>query len=590
MIGAPASRRLAKLTHTAALAVWLPGLATATPAQTTDKGPERPWFREVAAQAGVHFVHFNGMSGRRYYVEVVGPGVALFDYDNDGDLDLYLVQGRMLGKDLTPADAVFPPNAGEPLRGRLYRNDLKVLADGTRDLRFTDVTAASGLRDDGYGIGVTAGDYDNDGWTDLYVTQFGRNRLWHNNGDGTFTDVTDKAGVGDPALSVSAAFVDTDRDGWLDLYVVNHVKADPATHTPCTDSLGRFEYCATRMYPAVPDTLYHNRGDGTFEDVSRKAGITAAYGAGLGVVGADFNGDGWIDLYVANDGDPNQLWINDRDGTFQDEALLAGAAVNGDGMAESGMGVDAADFDDDGDEDLFMTNDLKETNTIYINNGHGWFEDRSVATGLGAPSKAFTGFGTGFFDYDNDGDLDVFVANGDVRTVPARAKAGDPYPLEQTNQLFTNLGDGRFRDDSARAGPAFRLAEVSRGAAFGDLDNDGDTDIVVANNSGPTRILVNDVGPADPWLGLRLVDRSGRDALGARVGVHLSSGRTLWRRAHSDASYASTGDPRVLVGLGNDPRVAGVEVRWPSGQVEHFEAPPLKHYSTLRQGQGREIK
>jgi len=562
--------------------------SVATPA-TGPEPEQRPYFSEMATAAGIDFVHFNGMSGEFYYPEVVGPGGALFDYDNDGDLDVYLVQGRMLDPEKTPADAVFPPPSGQPLTDRLYRNDLSVREDGRRPLQFTDVTGASGIAGSGYGLGVATGDVDNDGWTDLYLTNWGSNRLLHNDGDGTFSDITGQAGADDPRLSVSAAFLDFDRDGWLDLYVVNHVHFTIAEHKPCQARLGGTEYCSTRRYKPVPGRLLHNRGNGRFEDVSETAGILRAYGAGLGIVTADFNGDGWTDIYVANDGDPNQLWVNQQDGTFRDDALLAGAAVNMDGAAEAGMGVDAGDFDGDGDEDLFMTHDLEETNTIYVNDGQGWFEDRTLATGLAAPSKGFTGFGTAWLDYDNDGWLDLLIVNGNVRTIPHLARAGDPYPLGQPNQLLANRGDGSFRDVTRQAGKAFSLAEVSRGAAFGDVDNDGDTDILVTNNSGRARLLINNVGNRNHWLGLRLLDRSNRDALGTRIAVHRTSGATLWRRARSDASYASANDPRVLVGLGAAADIEGVVVYWPSGRVEAWTALPMDRYTTLREGTGTAV-
>ena len=547
-------------------------------------------FSDAAQSSGLDFRHFNGMSGEFYYPEVVGPGAALFDYDNDGDLDVYLVQGHMLGPGKTLKDATLKPPTGAPLHDRLFRNDLVVREDGSRSLSFTDVTAQSGISGDGYGIGVAAGDIDNDGWTDLYVLNWGPNRLLRNNGDGTFSDITTPANANDPQLCVSAAFVDYDRDGWLDLYVVNHVHFTIAEHKPCEAPLGGREYCATDRYQPVPGRLLHNRGNGLFDDVSVNSGIKGAYGAGLGIVTADFNADGWPDIYVANDGDPNQLWINQQDGTFRDDALLAGAAVNMDGVAEAGMGVDAGDFDGDGDEDLFMTHDREETNTLYLNDGQGWFEDRTRATGLAGPSRNLTGFGVAWFDYDNDGWLDLFIANGDVRTIGELAQAGDPYPLGQPNQLIANLGDGTFRDISQQAGKALTLAEVSRGAAFGDIDNDGDTDILVTNNSGPVRLLINLTGNRKHWIGLRLLDRSGRDALGARVTVYRRPGSALWRRARSDASYASANDPRVLVGLGDATAVTRILVQWPDGATEQWTEVPVDRYITLRQHAGTPIQ
>ncbi len=543
-------------------------------------------FTEVAQRVGIRFTHFNGMSGEYYYPEVVGSGCGFVDFDNDGDLDVYLVQGNMLGPGKTPADAFFPPSPNEPLTDRLFKNELMVLKDGTHALTFSDVTKQSKLQASGYGIGVSTGDYDNDGWTDLYVTNFGPNQLLRNNRDGTFTDVTREARADDPRLSVIAAFFDYDRDGWLDLYVVNHLEFDFNKHKPCSSPIRPQEYCSTRMYPALPGRLLHNLANGSFADVTTKSHVDREYGAGLGVVTADFNGDGWSDIYVANDGTPNQLWINGKDGSFRNEALLAGAAVNMDGAAEASMGVDAGDFDGDGDLDLFMTHDQNETNTIYINDGNGWFDDRSVAVGLAAPSQEYSAFGTAWFDYNNDGWLDLFIANGAVRASAEHASARPRYPLDQTNQLFANLGNGRFKETTREGGKAFTLSEVSRGAAFGDVDNDGDTDILLANNSGPARLLINNVGNDKPWLGLRLLDRSNRDAIGASVRVTGTSGRRFWRRVHTDGSYASANDPRVLVGLGNETEVRAVRVYWPSGRIEEWLNLPIGEYTLLREGSG----
>ena len=461
--------------------------------------------------------------------------------------------------------------------------------DGTRVLRFTDVTEAAGIRAAGYGMGVTTGDFDNDGWPDLYVTNFGSNQLWRNNADGRFSDVTAQAGVDDPRWSVSAAFLDFDRDGWLDLYVGNYVNFSFSNHIVCRSNSSAQDYCSPLAYNGLPDRLFRNRGDGRFEDVSARARIIRDFGGALGVVVGDYNGDGWLDIYVANDGVANQLWINRGDGTFANEALLAGVAVNMEGTAEASMGVDAADYDGDGDEDLFMTHLLGETNTLYVNNGQAWFEDRSLATGLAAPSKAYTSFGTGWFDYDNDGWLDLFVANGEVKTIPALAQAGDRYPLHQTNQLFRNLGNGRFQEVTAQAGAAFALSEVSRGAAFGDVDNDGDTDILLLNNNGPVRLLLNQVGAQHHWLGLRVLDRPGRDALGAWVEVAREAGGRLWRRVRTNGSYASANDPRLLVGLGTDTRVEAVRVHWLDGRVEQWQGLSIDRYTTLRRGQGEPV-
>ncbi len=543
-------------------------------------------FTDGSQAAGLDFTHFNGMSDQFYLVENLGGGAALFDCDNDGDLDLYLVQGRMLGEGKTLADARFPPKPGQVLQGRLYRNDLAAGPDGHPQVRLVDVTQASGLRADGYGMGVATGDYDNDGHTDLFLTNLGGNMLWHNNGDGTFANVTAKAGVGESRLAISSAFLDFDRDGWLDLYVAEYVDFTTANNKPCHAPSSARDYCSPKVYEPLPDRLYRNKGDGTFTDVSATSRIAQSKGTGLGVVAADFNGDDWPDIYVANDGMANFLWINQKDGTFRDDGLISGTAVNSAGMAEASMGVDACDLDGDGDLDLFMTHLTGETNTLYLNDGQGWFEDRTAASGLGGPSKAMTAFGTGCFDYDNDSDLDLFVANGAVNIILSLVKASDPYPLHQPNQLFANRGDGRFADVSGDSGAVFALSEVSRGVAFGDIDNDGDADLVVVNNNGPARLLINQIGNRNPWFGLRLVDSHGRDVQGALVEVHREGMPSLWRRVHTDGSYASAGDPRLLVGLDGPAKVTGILVRWPSGRRETFPAPGLGRYSELTEGQG----
>jgi enediyne biosynthesis protein E4 len=540
--------------------------------------PARDWFTDAAPAAGLNFTHVNGMSGKLYYPEIMAPGVALFDYDNDGDLDVYVTQGQMLG-----APAV--GNKGD----RLFRNDTVTNPDGTRTLHFTDVTEQSHIDLQTYGMGVAVGDFNNDGYQDLYRTGLSGAVLLRNNGDGTFTDVTKAAGVGDPGgWGVSATFFDYDRDGWLDLFVGNYLIYSIAGDIQCQSVTGRRDYCPPNSYRAQPSHLYHNRGNGTFEDVTSKAFVNGAYGPALGASTADFNNDGWIDLYVANDGQPNQLWINQHDGTFKDTAFLAGAAVSGTGQAEASMGVDAGDFDNDGDEDIFITNWLDQMNVLYVNDGTGNFEDRRATSGLGPPSLAKTGFGAGWFDYDRDGWLDLFVANGSVATIEALARANDPFPLRMTPQLYRNLGNGRFEDVSSRAGAIFKVADVGRGAAFGDIDNDGDTDIVVGNANGTLRLLLNNVTNNNHWLGLRLVSgQKLRDALGARVEIVRTTGPALWRRARADGSYASANDPRVLVGLGASTEAPRVKVTWPSGRVEEFAAVPIDRYVTLSEGAGK---
>ena len=536
-------------------------------------------FNEIAEKVGLTFRHYNGMTGKFFLPEIMGAGAALFDYDNDGDLDIYLVQGNVIETSDKPGSTMFPWRETVPPRGRLFRNELNT----TRKLQFTDVTGKSGIVATGYGMGVAAGDINNDGRPDLYLTNLGSNQMYLNKGDGTFVDVTKNTSTDDPRWSTSAAFVDYDRDGWLDLMVVNYADFSPASSPSCYANTSARDYCTPRAFRAPGNRLFHNRGDGTFTDVTASAGVDKEFGHGLGIVTADFDDDGWIDVYVANDGDPNQLWINQKNGTFKNEALLAGAAVNRDGKAEAGMGVDAGDFDGNGTDDIFITHLMEETNTLFTNLGKAIFEDRTRETGLGMPGRRFTGFGTLFFDYDNDGWLDLLVVNGAVQLLPELMRKGDRFPLGQPKQLFRNQGNGSFVEVIDQAGPNFQLLEVSRGAAFGDVDNDGDTDVLVTNNNGPVRLLLNEAGNRNHWLGLRLVDKTGRDALGASVEVVVTKNRILRRRVRTDGSYLSANDPRVLVGLGSATRVESARVRWPDGAAVELKAPPVDRYTTIRQ-------
>jgi len=550
-------------------------------------GARDEWFTERAAATGLEFVHFNGASGEFYYPEILPPGVALFDFDNDGDLDVFVVQGQMLGPGKSLSDALMPPPAKSlPLRGRLFRNDLQVHPDGTRTLHFTDVTDQSGIDARQFGLGVATGDVDNDGCVDLLLTNFGTNQLFHNNCDGTFTDVSKSSGIeGTPGVAVAAAFFDYDRDGWLDLYIGYNVDYTLKNGTKCPNAAGVRDYCPPRTYGGQADRLYRNLGHGKFVDVTAKAligGSTA--GPALGVSTADFNGDGWIDIFVANDGEENLLWINQRNGTFKETALLAGAAVNELGKPEASMGVDAGDFDNDGDEDLFFTNLTGEGHDLLVNDGSGAFQDMSARAGLGPASLPYTGFGTAWFDFDNDGLLDLLTVNGKVAL---EGRSNGKFPYDQRKQLFRNLGNGTFKDVTAQAGAAFALSEVGRGAAFGDIDNDGDVDVVVANDSGPLRLLVNNIGNRNHWLGLRLVGANGRDMLGAQVAVMRRTGGTLYRRARADGSYASANDPRVLIGLGASIERPAVRVRWPSGRVEEWPEMAIDRWTALTEGEGR---
>jgi len=561
---------------------------TPQPAAAPDRAAAaEPWFVDRAHEAGLDFTHVNGMSGQFYMPEILGPGVALFDYDNDGDLDVFVVQGGMLNSELGVKNSEFEIRNSE-FRGRLFRNDLQVQPDGTRTLRFTDVTEASGLVTRGYGMGVAAGDVDNDGYVDLYVTKFGApNQLFHNNGDGTFTDVSRRSGVDMTGWSVPAAFFDFDRDGWLDLYVGSYLRYTLEADTKCFSPVGARDYCTPHSYQALPGRLYRNRGDGTFVDVTASSRVGSEFGPALGVVSADFDGDGWIDFYVANDGKDNQLWLNQHNGTFRNAALLAGVAVPVDGKAEGSMGVDAGDFDNDGDEDLFMTELTGEGANLYVNDGTGTFEDRSRAAGIGAATMEFTGFGAAWVDVDNDGWLDLLTVNGTVQAIQSLAQARDPFPFRQRKQLFRSLRGERFEDVTARAGAVFALPEVSRGAAFGDIDNDGDIDVVIANNNGPVRLLVNQVGNRQHWIGLKLAGgRAGRDMLGARVEIVRADGLHLWRRSHTDGSYASARDPRVIAGLGSIAQPPRVRVIWPDGRSDEWREVPIDRYTTLKESGG----
>ena len=478
---------------------------------------------EVAAQAGLGFTHISGASGQYYIPEQMGAGVALFDYDGDGDLDVFLVQSG------TWANAI--PRS----TSRLYRNDLSPAAGPP--LRFTDVTDQVRHRRERL----------RDGRCDRRLRQRWRPRsardvVWsrsalpqqrqrhlHRRDPGSQASATSCG-------AASAAFVDYDRDGDLDIFVANYLDFTVAGNKRCNDAVGARDYCSPRAYKPVPDRLYRNDGRGRFSDVSDAAGITKADGAGLGVSVGDYNGDGWLDLYVANDATPNQLWINQKNGTFVDDGLLSGTALNAAGNPEGSMGIASGDYDADGDEDLFVTNIVGETFVLYGNDGRASFDDIRAKVGLAAPTAAFTGFGTGWLDYDNDGWLDLFVANGAVNVI--EAQRGEKFPFRMRNQLFRNTGKGRFEDASKLGGPAFDRAEIGRGAAFGDVDNDGDVDVVTTNNMGPVRLLINQsltpgkaTAAGNHWLQLQVQQPQGnRLGFGAWVGVERAGQPTRWRR------------------------------------------------------------
>ena len=539
-----------------------------------------PVFVDATREAGLDFAYRPGRTPQLHLPEIMGGGAALFDFDGDGDLDLYLVQGGQLGSDGRPLPA--------RETDRLFRNDPATGPDGRRRPRFSDISAAAGLAPGGYGMGVAAGDYDGDGWTDLVVTGFGRLRLLRNVAGRRLEEAGVAAGVSDDGLSVSAAFLDVDRDGRLDLYVARYVDYTPVR---CVLASGRPDYCGPKSFKPQRDRVFRNLGGGRFEDAGARWLGPHRTGAGLGAVTADVDGDGFTDLYVANDGSDNHLWMNRAGRALEDDGLLAGVALNRMGQAEAGMGTDAGDADGDGDPDLFVANLTAETNTYYVNQGGGLFEDRTIGAGLAGPSLAFTGFGTRFLDYDNDGALDLVVVNGAVHLPDQPVVAGQPLPLDQPKLLFRNLGGGRFEDASALAGPAFARPENSRGLAVGDLDDDGDPDLVAVDNDQPARVLLDAVGQDQPWLGLRLVEADGRrDAPGAVATLRRRGAPDLVRHVHTDGSYASASDPRLLFGLGQGRDLAAVEVRWPDGTRERFDPPGTGRYTTLRHGQGTPLQ
>jgi enediyne biosynthesis protein E4 len=547
-------------------------------------------FTDITNTAGLS--HARNISGsatdKQFLLEEMGAGVALFDYDNDGWLDIFLVNGTSLDptlKDRKPTSFLFHNN---------------------RDGTFSDVTEKAGLIHSGWGQGCCVGDYDNDGFEDLFVSYWGRNVLYHNNGDGTFTDVSEKAGVAgtENRWGAGCCFLDYDRDGHLDLFVANYVNFDPAK----APKPGEATYCNYNEIP-VPcgpqgfaggtNILYRNRGDGTFADVSEESGIARPRGAssmvfvgrnwqpsgsyGMGAVAADFDNDGWPDIYVASDSAPSLLYRNNRDRTFREIAVPAGCAFDENGVALSGMGVAVADFDGDGWLDIARTNFSEQVTTLYRNYGNGAFEDASIRAGLGVNRK-YLGFGVGFLDFDNDGWKDLFLANGHVYLQIAEKKLHISY--KQPKVLYRNLGNGRFEDVSAKAGPGIRAENLGRGCAFGDFDNDGDVDVVVNNLDGPPTVLRNDGGNRNNWIMIKCVGtRSNRSGIGTRVKV-VSGEHSQIDEVMSGSSYYSQNDLRLHFGVGRATGVDSVEIAWPSGLKESFKKLPANHLFIVQETKG----
>ena len=526
-----------------------------------------PRFINIAPANGLDFRHVSSGTPERHLLEIMGSG-GLFDYDEDGWVDIFLVDGGSLVDRKVDATA----------RDRLYRNR----GDGT----FQDVSAASGIAHSAYGMGACAADYDNDGWTDVYVTAVGPNRLYHNDGGKRFSDVTAKAGViGNPVFSTSCAFVDIDRDGDVDLFVVNYVDARIDNNPYCGDAAKKIRiYCHPLNFAPLESVLYRNNGNGTFSDASRESGIAGHRGNGLGVVSGDYDDDGLPDVFVANDTTPNFLFHNDGRGTFKEVALVSGVAVAADGRPRAGMGTDFGDYDGDGDLDLFVTNHELEAHTLFRNLGKGLFEDATFTSGVGPPTLPFVGFGAGFLDIDNDTDVDLAIVNGHVMNSASHFRPGAKEA--QRNLLLRNEGAGRFRDVTRQSGPGFEIENVSRTLASADIDNDGDLDLLVTNNSGTADLLRNGgVAGANSVL-VRLVGtRSNRNAIGARLRL-TAAGKTQVREVRAGSSYLGQHDLRVHFGLGRAAAVDRLEIRWPNGQTETVTGVAANQIVTVMEGKG----
>jgi enediyne biosynthesis protein E4 len=527
-------------------------------------------FEEVPREkSGIRWTHSNGKSPEKYLPESTGAGCAFLDYDNDGWMDLYLVNSGKCD--------FFSPSA--PLRNALYRNN--------RDGTFTDVTEKAGVGAGGFGQGVAVGDYDGDGFPDLYVTQYGRSILYHNNGDGTFSDVTEKAGVAAPGWASSAVWFDYDNDGRLDLFVGRFVDFSKEINKPCgIHDDGRHHYCIPKIYSPMPSWLFHNNGDGTFTDVSKESGIASHLGKAWGVVATDINNDGRMDLWVSNDTVPNFLFVNRGKGKFEEIATAAGVAYSEEGRARSGMGVDSGDFNDDGWMDLFVSNLDREMFAIFRNNHDETFDDQARPTGIGKATKYMSGWGLKFFDYDNDGNLDLFLANGNPDDLISSLHGEVTY--EEPLMLFRNDGKS-FENVSARSGPVFAKLRSSRGLALGDFDNDGAVDVLISVNNGAPLLLRNNAGKENHWLGVRLVGKkSNIDAIGARL-TYQAGDLKRSRLKVGGGSYLSSHDPRMVLGLGKREKIDWLEVQWPmpGGGTQRLKDLPADRYITLVEGEDK---
>ena len=546
--------------------------------QRASTPPPEASFRDVARQRGVDFVHINGVSDEKFFPEIMGSGGLFFDFDDDGWLDIFLVDGGSF------AD----PAVARRARHRLFRNR----GGGS----YEDVTAASGIRPRGYGMGACAGDVDNDGLIDLYVTNVGPNLLYRNGGRGRFTEIPNAGGAAGNGWSTSCAFVDVDRDGSLDLFVTDYVDAQSGPNRFCgvNGPPPIRDYCHPLIYPPLTSALYRNTGGGTFDNVSTASGIAGHRGNGLGVAVSDVDDDGWPDVFVANDSMPNFLFRNRRNGTFEEIGALAGVAVSADGKAKAGMGTAFADFAGTGRPGLIVTNHETEMHSLFLNSGGTQFSDVTLRSGLGPATRPYVGFGVAFVDYDHDTQLDIAIANGHVMANAGQLRAGAKYA--QRNLLLRNNG-GRFVDMKAAAGPGFVPELVSRGLVAGDIDNDGDLDLLITNNGAEANLLLNEGGSNRNGILVRLIGAksnaaeglretgSNRSAIGARLFLSVGSGRFL-REVQSGSSYLGQPDLRVHFGLGGATRADRLEIRWPSGATETVENLPASHIFTIGEGKG----
>ncbi len=563
--------------------VWLAGCKS-----SSSNGS--PLFQDVSKQAGIDFWQYSGATGEMLLPEMVGSGAALLDYDNDGDMDVYLVQGYPTGpqgKPLVPVPPGWKPG------NRLFRNNLKE----TGKLTFTDVTESAGVGLADQGMGVAAGDYDNDGYVDLYVTNYGHNILYHNNGNGTFTDVTASAGVASSGWPTSAAFIDYDKDGLLDIAVVRYVDF---YRRPCYMFDGRLDYCGPSPFKGTATELYHNLGNGHFKNVTDEVGLNAKVGPGLGILTGDFGPDGFPGFMVANDGAANYLWINERrspqskpnDRVFKEAGLTNGLAFASDGRPRAGMGLASGDIFGDGGESIIVTNLPTEAFTLFQRQPNGDFVDATEQSGLSHISLPFTGFGVGLFDMANNGLLDMFSSNGGVRSMAGDLSSnpkGDPFPYREKKLLLKNMGKGKeFVDITASAGPVFQIPEVSRSAVFGDVNNDGGVDILVTNNNGPARLLLNTVPNRGHWLLVHLEGtKTNRSAYGSVVELVRKDGTSVKRWVRGDGSYLAANDPRAHFGLGKDTEVDRIEVHWLAGECESWKQTGVDKIVNLKEGTGQ---